>query len=144
MARTHGHGNPNWTRDETILALALYFESDKGLPARTDPRVHKLSDLLRSLPYHESASKRDSFRNPDGVAFKLQNIHNVATGKGLGNVSEMDRQIWTEFGSRRAEVRALAELIRAGIEVATAVQEPIDAYEDEDFFEGRILTELHK
>jgi len=26
MAVTHGHGNPKWTRDETILALDLYFD----------------------------------------------------------------------------------------------------------------------
>lgn len=25
MAVTKGHGNPNWNRDETILALEAYF-----------------------------------------------------------------------------------------------------------------------
>jgi len=106
--------------------------------------VLKLSSLLRILPHHENASKNDSFRNPDGVAFKLQNLHNVATGKGLSNVSEMDRQIWTEFQSRRAEVRALAELILAGIERTTALKNLVDPSDDEEFYEGRILTELHK
>jgi|SRR5579872_1941347 len=144
MARTHGHGNPNWTRDETILALALYFGSNKAIPSRTDPRVRELSELLRSLPYHASASKKESFRNPDGVAFKLQNLHNVATGKGLGNVSEMDRQIWFEFSSRQHEVRSLATLIKAGVKFASAEIEPVDSYEDDEFFEGRLLTEIHK
>jgi 5-methylcytosine-specific restriction protein A len=144
MARTHGHGNPTWTRDETILALDLYFESDKRLPSPTDHRVLKLSNLLRSLPHHESASKNDSFRNPDGVAFKLQNLHNVATGKGLSNVSEMDRQIWAEFRSRRADVRALAELILTGIQITAGLKKPVDPFDDEEFYEGRILSELHK
>jgi 5-methylcytosine-specific restriction protein A len=144
MARTHGHGNPNWTRDETILALDLYLSSEKRLPSPTDPRVRKLSELLRSLPYHANASKNESFRNPDGVAFKLQNLHNVATGKGLGNVSEMDRQIWSEFGSRPSEVKPLAELITAGVKFETLEPEPGDSYEDEEFFEGRLLTEFHK
>ncbi|SKB04168.1 hypothetical protein SAMN02745166_03999 [Prosthecobacter debontii] len=26
MAKTNGHGNPDWTREETILALALYVQ----------------------------------------------------------------------------------------------------------------------
>jgi 5-methylcytosine-specific restriction enzyme A len=144
MARTHGHGNPNWTREEPILAFALYFESGKTLPSRADPRVRQLSDLLRSLPYHANATKKESFRNPDGVAFKLQNLHNVATGQGLGNVSEMDRKIWVEFGTHPHEIKSLAELIRSGVKYASSSPEATDRYEDEEFFEGRLLTEIHK
>jgi 5-methylcytosine-specific restriction protein A len=144
MARTQGHGNPDWTRDETILALALYFESGKTIPSRHDPRVIELSELLRSLPYHLSASKKASFRNPDGVGFKLQNLHNVATGKGLGNVSQMDRRIWAEFGSRPDEIKRLAELLRAGITAVEATQELIDADNEPEFYEGRLLTQLHR
>jgi 5-methylcytosine-specific restriction enzyme A len=144
MARTHGHGDPNWTREETILALALYFESGQTLPSPRDSRVRKLSELLRSLPYHVDASKKESFRNPDGVAFKLQNLHNVATGKGLANVSDMDRQIWSEFGSRPGEIKSLAESIRAGLKIATTLEEVVDNDEEEEFYEGRLLTEIHK
>jgi 5-methylcytosine-specific restriction enzyme A len=146
MARTHGHGNPNWTRDETILALALYFASGKAIPSRSDSRVHGLSELLRSLPYHSNSAKNESFRNPDGVAFKLQNIHNVATGKGLGNVSEMDRQIWTEFGLHPDKVDLLAGLIRAGVTFAETMPETVDADNEnnDEFYEGRLLTVIHK
>ncbi|MBB5060889.1 hypothetical protein HDF16_005625 [Granulicella aggregans] len=73
MARTHGHGNPDWTRDETILALALYLETGEAVPSKKDPRVQRLSSTLRALPYHAEAARRETFRNPDGVAFKLQN-----------------------------------------------------------------------
>jgi 5-methylcytosine-specific restriction protein A len=145
MARTKGHGNPNWTRDETILALDLYFKSGSSLPSRIDPNVKVLSALLQSLPYHANSSKRESFRNADGVAFKIQNLHNVATGKGLGNVSEMDRKVWAEFGTRPDEVESLANLIRAGIKYSEALPRSIDSFEvDEEFFEGRVLTVLHK
>lgn len=145
MARTHGHGNPDWTRDETILALDLYFESGNALASRFDPRVQKLSDLLRGLPYHASASKKkESFRNSDGVAFKLQNLHNVATGKGLANVSKMDRQIWAEFGSRPSDTRMIAQLIRDGIKFASTLPESVTSPEEDEFSEGRLLTEIHK
>jgi len=87
MAVTHGHGNPHWTRDETVLALDLYFDSDGKIPSSTDDRVQALSELLRSFPHHSMSARKPSFRNADGVAFKLQNLNQVATGKGLGNTS---------------------------------------------------------
>src|SRR5262245_1062151 len=93
MAVTHGHGHPNWTRDETILALDLYFDCKGRIPSGSDDRVQALSELLRAFPYHSRAARKESFRNADGVAFKLQNLRQVNTGKGLGNFSKMDRAV---------------------------------------------------
>ncbi|GLU34028.1 HNH endonuclease [Trinickia caryophylli] len=140
MARTHGHGNPNWTREETILALDLYFELDGKIPSGADERVKALSELLRRFPYHAAASKKASFRNPDGVAFKLQNLRQIATGKGLGNVSETDRAVWAEFGASPEAVKSTANSIRAGV-VAMEVADTFAP--DTEFAEGRIVSELH-
>jgi 5-methylcytosine-specific restriction protein A len=140
MARTHGHGNPKWTRDETILALDLYFDLNGKIPSGSDERVKALSEILRRFPYHAESSKKQSFRNPDGVAFKLQNLRQVATGKGLGNVSETDREVWVEFGASRQATKSLANLIRAGIATSESI-DPIK--EDVEFVEGRVITELH-
>lgn len=139
MAVTQGHGNPNWTRDETILALELFLSSGEQMPSPRSADVVALSNMLRSLPYHVDAARKPSFRNPDGVAFKLQNIRQVATGKGLGNVSQMDRAIWAEFGNDRAEVSRLANAIRAGV----VAERTIADVPDEEFSEGRLLTILH-
>jgi len=141
MAVTHGHGNPNWTRDETILALDLYFYFEGHIPSRTDKRVQDLSDQLRSFPYHARAARQKSFRNPDGVAFKLQNIRNVATGKGLANVSKMDHQVWNELGNNPLRTKELANLIREGLEVVEGVKEETEG--DEAFSEGKMVTEAH-
>jgi len=143
MARTHGHGNPSWSRDETILALNLYFEGGRYVPGPSDVRVVGLSEVLRRLPVHVTAKKTDTFRNPDGVAFKLQNLHNVATGRGLANVSRMDRLIWSEFGGRQDVVKQLAEAILRG---ARELQLAEKSEEEEEvvFAEGRLLTRLHK
>lgn len=142
MARTQGHGNPHWTRDETILALELYFDCEGKIPSGNDRRVVGLSELLRQLPYHAEASKRDSFRNGDGVAFKLQNLRQVATGHGLGNVSEMDRRIWSELGAHPDVVRNMAGVIRGNIAAFHAM--PLEKVaEEEEFFEGRVATIVH-
>ena len=144
MAVTQGHGNPDWNRDETILALDLYFKCDGKIPSKRDSRVIELSSFLRSLPYHSVAQRKESFRNPDGVAFKLQNLNNLATGKGLGNVSENDRRIWSELGAQRREVEDLAELIRKSVSLEEIWENGTNWDEDEEFFEGRLLTVLHK
>ena len=146
MARTHGHGNPDWTRDETILALALYLEAGEAIPSKKDPRVQRLSSMLRALPYHTEAARRETFRNPDGVAFKLQNLRSVATGKGLGNTSVLDREIWNALGGFPERVRTLAAAIETTITLQQ--QSPFHLEDDEDrkeeFFEGRQLTLTHK
>jgi len=140
MARTQGHGNPNWTRDETILALDLYFKLDRVIPSGIDKRLQELSELLRNLPYHAAASKNESFRNISGVTFKLLNLQQVAIGKGLGNVSKIDRQIWQEFGAQPSKTKKLANLIREGISASLSIESSI---EEPEFVEGRIITELH-
>lgn len=140
MARTRGHGNPNWTRDETILALDLYFDLEGKIPAGPDERINALSQLLRRFPYHALASRKESFRNPDGVTFKLQNLRQIATGKGLGNVSETDRAVWLELGASPTRTKSLANLIRSCVDSSLFTQHIQDIIE---FAEGRLVTELH-
>jgi 5-methylcytosine-specific restriction protein A len=146
MAITHGHGNPNWTRDEVILALDLYIACEGEIPGPSDRRVESLSKMLREFPYHAVASRVKSFRNADGVVFKLQNIRKVATGKGLGNVSRVDRAVWEEFGDNPTRVAKFAALIREGVAIAKGEQqdsEEDDEAEDE-FLEGKLLTSMHR
>lgn len=141
MARTHGHGNPDWSRDETILALNLYFEGGPEVPGPSDFRVIRLSEILRRLPIHVAAKKTETFRNPDSVAFKLQNLRNVATGKGLANVSKMDRLVWSEFGEHPTSVKQLADaILRCARELKLTGSEE---QEEVVFAEGRLLTRLH-
>ena len=142
MARTHGHGNPNWSREEVILALDLYFDCKGSIPSDEDARVQSLSQLLRSLAYHRVAARKESFRNSAGVAFKLQNLRQIATGHGLENVSKTDKAVWRDFGQYPGKIKELAELIRIGIRISDTKDESCD--EDEEFPEGRTLTAIHK
>ncbi|MBB3195787.1 HNH endonuclease [Roseateles terrae] len=145
MAVTQGHGNPKWTRDETLLALNLYQRLRGQVPGSNDSEVIALSQRLRALPVHQGAAKRDSFRNPDGVAFKLQNIRQVATGRGLGNVSALDKAIWQEFGERPELVQRLVDAIGAAVERGEADEMNVAAIDDDEVFaEGRVLTALHR
>ena len=142
MAKTQGHGNPDWSRDEVILALDLYLSCGGSIPSGSDPRVEALSKTLRGLTVHQASSRVGSFRNPDGVSFKLQNIRQVASGKGLANVSRVDREVWAAYGDKPAEVKMMAAAILA---LASPESEADDKDEIEDIFpEGGVLTAYHR
>ena len=144
MEVTQGHGNPDWSRDETLLALDLYLSLGGSVPGPNDQRVIDLAGLLGRLPIHAEKSKRETFRNPAGVAFKLQNLRSVATGVGLKNVSNMDRETWASYGTRAMEVAALAKQIRQLAARPLVSAEEVDATpEDMVFSEGRILSARH-
>ncbi|MBW7472315.1 HNH endonuclease [Marinobacter sp. F4218] len=144
MPKTTGHGNPLWNRDETILALDLYNDCAGKVPDKSDPRVLKLSKLLSEAPFHSRTRRKPNFRNPDGVAFKLQNIRQVQTGKGLDSVSKVDVEVVKELGDDPKTVKSIANLIRESLNtiIPTIDVEIVD--EDEEFSEGRLLTRNHK
>lgn len=146
MARTRGRGNPRWSREETILALDLYNQLDGQIPPLEDDRVQALSKYLRELPDQGVLSKNESFRNPDGVVFKLNNIRSVATGKGFKHTSLTDRAVWKELGGDPKRVALLAKQIRDGVTVTLSHPDKDDDENDvdEEFEEGRLLTKLHK
>lgn len=144
MAVTQGHGNPKWGRDEVLLALDLYLTLGDTMPGPSDSRVVALSEELRRLPIHADAKKNDRFRNPDGAAFKLQNLRQLATGKGLGNFSATDKAVWEDFGDKPELVHQLAAQIRAQAGDATVAAEAATVEDDDMFFEGRVLTAVHK
>lgn len=144
MARTHGHGNPKWTRDEILLALDLYFQCGDRLPSPRDSRVVELSKLLQLLPAHDSAERKASFRNPDGGAFKLQNLRRLATGEGLQNFSIADEQVWKEFRLRQQDVHTIAGLIKNSLAAPSLTSIDVALADVDEFAEGAILTRLHK
>lgn len=55
--------NPNWTRDELILALGLFFRADRKSLDAAHPEVIKLSNLLNSLPIWDTDLRDSNFRN---------------------------------------------------------------------------------
>ncbi len=145
MAITSGQGNPHWTREEVALALELYFSLGELMPSKSDKEVIELSKFLRSLNIHDDARKNDTFRNPDGVAFKVGNLRAIATGKGLQNTAKMDKEVWDEFHADRVSLLHFCDQIRNGNELLTKLSDgPLEDDESVVFKEGKLLTRLHK
>jgi len=144
MPVTQGQGNPNWSGEETILALDLYLRSSKQILSRNSEEVIELSSYLRSMPFHPDAKKNEKYRNSHGVGMKLQNLHGAATGKGL-SASKTDRAIVGEFLEKPELVAKLAAQIRE--QIGEAKTEGVTSDTDdlnEEFFEGRIVYKMHR
>ena len=143
-AKPSGPRDPNWTFEETILALELIQLCRPGVPQKGDPRISELSATLGALPIHPLDKKTEKFRNPAGVYMKINNLLSVETKpgrKGL-KVSAMDRSVWDRFSTKPEEVAALAELIRSDEDLPA---QPVDAPDnDEQFPEGGLVMRKHK
>ena len=135
--------NPNWSREETILALDLYLGLGRTVPPVTHPKVVALSSMLRSNPSYAEQIKPPSFRSAASVAFKISNIHSAAGGDGFENNSRMDRDLWSRLGRHPAKVRTLANNVRLAL--GKQDKQPITVEDAEpEFLEGRRVTVLHR
>lgn len=108
--------NRNWTDEELILALDVYFSvSSKKFTAQT-PEIIELSEFLRRVSLKSGEKISDNFRSPDGIAMMLLNFLAIEyPGKGLADVSKSQRKIWKEFSGieKRKELTLTAQEIRS-------------------------------
>jgi 5-methylcytosine-specific restriction protein A len=140
--------NPDWARDEIILACQLVMSNEwKGLDAG-DSRVIELSELLQLLPIHAEADRNEKFRNANGVARKTFDIatrHPDYRGKPT-NGGALDVEVLHEFLARPEEMTEAAQLIREGIATGELQDLPTTSDEDLDGYsapEGRLLMRRH-
>jgi putative restriction endonuclease len=81
--------SPNWTRQQTLAALHIYFQLPFGQLHRGQPKIKQVAQWIG--------------RTPSSVALKLVNLASldpqiVASGrKGMANASTQDRAIWQEL-----------------------------------------------
>jgi 5-methylcytosine-specific restriction enzyme A len=136
--------NPNWARDELIIALDLYLRN--GQLDDKHPEVLKVSQTLNALPIHTTRPDIDKFRNPAGVALKLANFAALDPrygGAGMTRGGKGDASVWEELNSSPALVRQLAAAISSGASSAPADAATPEEGEDE-VGEGRVLYRLHR
>ncbi|WP_445515392.1 HNH endonuclease [Streptomyces sp. NEAU-174] len=142
--------NPDWARDEVILACHLVMTNGwKGLDAQ-DSRVIELSALLQLLPIHADADRNEKFRNPNGVARKTFDIatrHPDYRGKPT-NGGAVDVEVLHEFLARPDQMTEVARLIREGTTTGElqALPQTDEEDPDDDFGapEGRLLLRRHR
>lgn len=140
--------NPDWARDEVILACDLVMSNEwKGMDA-SDARVQDLSRLLQMLPDHQNAPRSETFRNPNGVGRKTFDIatqHPDYPGKPTKG-GAMDKAVLAEFIARPQQMSAAARRIREALEEGSFQGIPPSDESDLDDYsapEGRLLLRRH-
>jgi hypothetical protein len=122
----------DWTREELILALAVYFEAGADVtgkyPDSESAVARELSDTLRRLSAYPKEKQPENYRTGSSVRRKLANFASAQTaGLGLPNGNRMDAAILWEFFATRDELYAQAAVIRAGIESGELEPRHLDA-----------------
>lgn len=141
--------NPDWTRDELILALELYLRHRRmiGLP-KAHPEVLALSRTLNALPIHHEKPDAEHFRNPAGVYLKLCNFLRwdpTYSGTGMSRGNQLEEVVWRDFADNPEGLAETASAIRAGVELARTEGILGGQEEGEDEApEGRLLYRIHR
>lgn len=141
--------NPDWTRDELILALDLYFREPKAQGSGIHPGCIELSAALNALPIHPLGTREATFRNPNGVGMKLINFRKydpTFKGKGLPAGSHLEEEVWNSFALDLPRLKEVSTAIRNGISELAGSSESIAELvgQDEETEEGKLLLALHK
>lgn len=143
--------NPDWTRDELIIALDLYLTNPNNPPGKASAEVAAVSSLLNKMHRISGGAGSATFRNADGVYLKMMNIRAidptfVAQGKvGMKAGGSLEKKVWAEYFGRREILASDAKAIRDAVEQAN---EPaaimLEIQDDYDAQEGGVLIRLHK
>lgn len=147
----HAGRNPDWTRDELILALDLYMRNPRSPPGKSSKEVSALSETLNRLGERLGLLVNGKYRNINGVYMKLMNFRRfdpeaVASGRsGLRRGNSDEEAVWQEFASDLARLKATADAITSAL--ANSADWSIELPPIDDAFteapEGRLLTRIH-
>jgi hypothetical protein len=110
---------PNWSRDEIILGLSLYYQYGRHAPKEV---LEEFSNFLRAYN-PEAAAASYQFRSYASVHKRLGNFRHIedihaglAQGRGLNEATGCNwrpgREVWREFLGKPHHLHECAEGIR--------------------------------
>ena len=111
-------GNRNWTRDQLLVAFALYCRLPFGRFHRRNPEIVQFANSMS--------------RSPSALAMKLSNIASIdpaitSTGRiGLANASAADREMWEEMHNDWERFAMESEQAVQAIAEAETITTPTD------------------
>jgi 5-methylcytosine-specific restriction protein A len=138
--------NPDWTRDEHIIALDFYLSHAPSVPGRDSSEILDLSRVLNGLNSFLENEKSEKFRNPSGVYMKLMNFRRfdpAYKGVGLAHGNKDEKVVWDLFAHRPAELAKIAKHIKEFSTSATKGM-PLISEDEEEGNEGQILSRVHR
>lgn len=143
--------NPDWTRDELILALELYLRNPKSPPGKNSKEVAQLSATLHLLGQRLGQGADGRYRNENGVYMKMMNFRRFdpsATSEGhvgLTRGNKEEEVVWNEFANDQVHLKSVASAMVAALHAEPNWKSELPPHDDGfcEAPEGRILTRLH-
>ncbi|WP_374629227.1 HNH endonuclease [Pannonibacter indicus] len=143
------HQNPDWTRDELIIALDYHLNHRNFDPRPQSEEIGELAQRIAKVGVALGLIERGLLlRTPDAIAMKLRIFSSfdpqyIDNGrKGLTNGNRLEVELWEEFSGRPDEVARVAngilELIGDSDAEILAFDEP-----EIEASEGLIMTRVH-
>lgn len=143
--------NPDWTRDEIVLALDVYHRYSPTIPSKESRTVLELSALLSRLHRALGSEGDGTIRNANGVYLKLMNLRALdrqytSQGKvGMQSGGKLEKAIWAEFEGHVDALILEADSVRQAIARLDASDGPLSGTEYEvEGEEGGVVMRLHK
>lgn len=148
------HSNPDWTRDERILALDFYLHHRRKPPAKNSQPIRELAEAIKRLGerLYPGADSSATFRNENGVYMKLMNFRSLdplytSEGKaGLARSAKEDEEVWEAFANDPIRCEHVAKAIMASLDDPDSAPIWLGQNIDEgiqEAAEGRLLTRMH-
>lgn len=87
MKKNDPKKNPDWTEEELIIALDIYYELTRSgdRPSDSHPKIVQASKTLNSLTIHPYTKKNNKFRDPPGVKRRIGYFQKLERGGGRKN-----------------------------------------------------------
>jgi predicted HNH restriction endonuclease len=109
--------NPNWCRDELILALDFYLSKRGAIPGKSSAAIAELSQNVTAVGRKAGLQGNSEFRNRNGVYMKLMNFRRLdpqyrgKPGEGLRRGGKLEAALWDEVSGDPQKCRKLAEAL---------------------------------
>lgn len=140
--------NPNWTRDELLVALDYYLDNRNDYFSPTGAGVLALTARIGQVAKALGLTGSDTLRNANGVSMKLLNFRNhdpTHDTQGLPNVNHLEEIVWDEFADNPAALKKVVSTILDVTQAAAAEDASLPLDDDmTEAREGQILTRLHR
>ena len=135
--------NANFTRDEIILSLDTYYNTDWKNLTEESSQMQELSELLQKLPIHAEKNRQENFRPPKGILRQIGLFRSGChTGRRDPNISKLFFDVAFDFEDDKDRLHKTAMAIKRNIPYFES--EFGANYENSSFPEGGLLEHLHR
>ena len=144
--------NPNWTKDELILALHFYKSHRESRYQQHSPEILNLADEISRVSVALGLSKEPGLRNNNSVYMKMMNFRardpavKAQGQRGLERGNKLEARLWKFFENRDTDLAHTADAIKASLrydEFTDGLSETFDDPVMMEAEEGRILSRVH-